>query len=103
MNKLYLLLGVSALLIMVSCKETAKETELETVPFELKHREIDKENIAMTIKYQCPMDCEKGKTYLKEGICPVCKMDLIKIQEEATQIEQIDENHKDVNHSSEEH
>jgi hypothetical protein len=26
--------------------------------------------------YQCPMDCEKGKTYDKPGSCPVCKMDL---------------------------
>lgn len=26
--------------------------------------------------YQCPMDCEKGKTYDEEGSCPICKMDL---------------------------
>ena len=26
--------------------------------------------------YQCPMDCEKGKTYDKPGQCPVCGMDL---------------------------
>jgi len=26
--------------------------------------------------YQCPMDCEHGKTYPTKGICPVCKMDL---------------------------
>jgi hypothetical protein len=26
--------------------------------------------------YQCPMDCEKGKTYEEPGKCPVCKMDL---------------------------
>jgi hypothetical protein len=29
--------------------------------------------------YQCPMDCEDGKTYEKEGNCPVCKMDLKKV------------------------
>jgi len=29
-----------------------------------------------SVEYQCPMDCEKGKTYDKEGSCPVCKMDL---------------------------
>lgn len=28
--------------------------------------------------YQCPMDCEKGKTYDKPGQCPVCGMDLEK-------------------------
>lgn len=26
--------------------------------------------------YQCPMDCEYGKTYENVGSCPVCKMDL---------------------------
>lgn len=26
--------------------------------------------------YQCPMDCEKGKTYEQAGKCPVCGMDL---------------------------
>ena len=26
--------------------------------------------------YQCPMDCEKGKTYDKPGECPVCGMPL---------------------------
>jgi hypothetical protein len=28
--------------------------------------------------YQCPMDCEKGKTYEQPGKCPVCEMDLEK-------------------------
>ena len=27
-------------------------------------------------QYQCPMDCEAGKTYDAEGKCPECKMDL---------------------------
>jgi hypothetical protein len=27
--------------------------------------------------YQCPMDCEGGKTYHEAGKCPVCKMDLM--------------------------
>ena len=29
--------------------------------------------------YQCPMKCEANKTYHKEGSCPVCKMDLKRI------------------------
>ncbi|MDP6922686.1 MAG: heavy metal-binding domain-containing protein, partial [Lutibacter sp.] len=28
------------------------------------------------VTYQCPMDCEEGKTYDEAGSCPVCKMDL---------------------------
>ena len=31
-----------------------------------------------TSVYQCPMDCEHGKTYDKPGKCPVCEMDLEK-------------------------
>jgi len=27
-------------------------------------------------QYRCPMNCEKGKTYDKEGTCPVCGMQL---------------------------
>jgi PBP1b-binding outer membrane lipoprotein LpoB len=28
------------------------------------------------VLYQCPMDCEHGKTYDTPGKCPVCEMDL---------------------------
>lgn len=28
------------------------------------------------IPFQCPMDCEVGKTYTEPGSCPVCNMDL---------------------------
>lgn len=30
--------------------------------------------------YKCPMDCEKGKVYHEEGKCPVCGMDLAKVE-----------------------
>jgi len=30
--------------------------------------------------YQCPMKCEGDKTYEEEGSCPVCKMDLKKVE-----------------------
>lgn len=30
-------------------------------------------------KYQCPMKCEKEKTYDKVGKCPLCEMTLIGI------------------------
>lgn len=33
--------------------------------------------------YSCPMDCEDGKVYEEEGVCPVCKMDLVEAEEEA--------------------
>ena len=36
--------------------------------------------------YQCPMDCEKGKTYSENSGCPVCKMDLQIIDESSKRI-----------------
>lgn len=35
--------------------------------------------------YQCPMDCESGKTYAENSGCPICKMDL-QIQDENTKV-----------------
>ena len=37
-----------------------------------------KDTTKIAALYQCPMDCEKGKTYDKPGICPKCKMELKK-------------------------
>tara|TARA_R110000868_G_scaffold146835_1_gene367861 strand:+ start:807 stop:1022 length:216 start_codon:yes stop_codon:yes gene_type:complete len=34
---------------------------------------------AIVAEYSCPMKCEKDKTYALEGKCPVCEMDLKKI------------------------
>lgn len=54
-------------LTAISCKGEHKENN--------EHKEM-----AMKDSYQCPMDCEKGKTYDKEGQCPVCEMDLKKME-----------------------
>jgi len=51
-------------LFTVSCKEN-KEPKTEEVAG----------------VYQCPMDCENGKTYTHSGSCPVCKMDLKAVEE----------------------
>ena len=57
---------------VTSCKKD--KTEVKT---ELKKdaNASDQKDIAMHV-YQCPMDCEKGKSYTKPGNCPVCKMEL---------------------------
>jgi hypothetical protein len=34
---------------------------------------------AIVAEFSCPMKCEKDKTYAHEGKCPVCEMDLKKI------------------------
>jgi Heavy metal binding domain len=37
-------------------------------------------------KYQCPMDCEKGKQYEQAGACPVCKMDLVAVPKDSSAV-----------------
>ncbi|MDX1278254.1 SCO family protein [Oceanihabitans sediminis] len=43
-----------------------------------------KSDAALAI-YQCPMLCEGDKTYIEEGSCPVCKMDLKLVEEQASE------------------
>lgn len=71
-------LSISA--VFISCKEEKKETSTETEMNE--NLAADKADIAMNDAYQCPMDCEHGKTYDEEGKCPVCKMGLKKVEKE---------------------
>lgn len=63
----------SVSLAFIACKSEKKEVKKEKVVVEEKT-----EKVALKEVYQCPMDCEKGKTYEKEGNCPVCKMKLRK-------------------------
>lgn len=62
--------------LFTACKETKKEEAKEEVTIErYDNHDHSKEEMAANI-YQCPMDCEKGKTYDAAGSCPVCEMDL---------------------------
>lgn len=56
---------VFSLFVFTSCAEKKSEKKLEKV-----------EETVAAVEYQCPMDCEDGKTYHEAGSCPVCKMDL---------------------------
>jgi len=49
---------------LTSCKSEKKDTK------QTNSKEV------VTQLYQCPMDCEKGKSYTEKGSCPVCKMSL---------------------------
>lgn len=65
MNKLkmFLVLAVAILGFTSADAQTTK-----------KKSKTKKESIAM--QYQCPMKCEGDKTYLKNGKCPVCNMQM---------------------------
>lgn len=54
LNNLFLLL----ILFVISCSQSAKDSHED--------------------HYVCPMRCEGSKTYEQAGICPVCKMELVK-------------------------
>ena len=54
-----------------SCKVENKKVKKEQVSSD-KKQDVEK------VKYQCPMKCEKEKTYDKEGKCPICEMKLRK-------------------------
>jgi len=58
--------------LFVSCSEN---TEVETTVTEDSHAGHDH-----SIAYQCPMDCENGKTYEENGKCPVCNMKLTELE-----------------------
>lgn len=74
MKKLFLLIAFCLFtLFSTSCKS---EPKAETI----------KEAVIGTdqVRYICPMDCEKGKTYTDAGLCPVCKMELVAMNDSET-------------------
>ncbi len=59
--------------VFTACKENKKaEDKVESH----ESHEHDTDELASKQVYQCETDCEKGKTYDKEGNCPVCKSKL---------------------------
>lgn len=66
MNKKIILFCTVLICVLAACNHSGK-TESKT----------NDSNKTVAV-YQCPMDCEHGKTYDKPGKCPVCEMDLEK-------------------------
>lgn len=61
---------ITVVIFMTSCGSKTSESKKEnTTTGESVH-----------IMYQCPMKCEGEKMYDKPGSCPVCKMDLEKVE-----------------------
>jgi transcription initiation factor IIE alpha subunit len=83
--------------VVTSCNESKKQEAQEEVQKEVKEsveKEVEatehehSDEMAMAT-YQCEMKCEGDKTYDKPGKCPVCKMDLKKVEKDG------DEGHDD--------
>lgn len=56
----YILIFLFSIALLSSCKKENNNTNVAAV-------------------YECPMHCEKDKTYTDSGSCPVCKMDLVQV------------------------
>lgn len=61
-----------SLFLVSSCAEKKSEEKQEVKEVKETKKEVSSSEVA----YQCPMDCEDGKTYHEAGSCPTCKMDL---------------------------
>ncbi len=79
MKKLILMVAVVALVsfTVTSCKkDKAEDVKSETEVVDTVKEEAQEVLASNNVLHQCPMDCEKGKSYTEPGKCPVCKMDL---------------------------
>jgi len=59
-----------------SCKDKEHKHSEKTHIHDNAEEGSNEKELASNSLYQCPMNCEKGKSYIKEGSCPVCKMNL---------------------------
>ena len=82
MKKLILIMivALSVNTLFVACKDN-KEAHNEEHNSKSEHAS-EKADLALNNLYQCPMNCEDGKTYDEAGHCPVCAMDLKKVEGE---------------------
>jgi hypothetical protein len=105
MKNIILLVSVLFVITLTSCKEEHKHSgethEHNKESLEHKSHDTNEHNeIAMVDKYQCPMDCKKGKTLDEEGQCSVCKMTLKKVHDESVEGHDNDADHEE-DHDSE--
>lgn len=107
MKKVILMFTIVFAIVLTSCKNDHKhgadthEHETENTE-EHKSHDSEKGDMAMADKYQCPMDCEKGKTFDKDGKCSVCEMDLKKVEHKEGEDHDNDESHEK-GHNNDEH
>ena len=94
-------IALSVAMFSTSCKDgvnkatDASTTEVVSDKSEAVSTEAKEIEAAV---YQCPMDCEDGKTYNKPGNCPVCNMEIKQVKSEAsTESKEVDE-HAGHNH-----
>ncbi len=99
-KKTILLLAFAATALGASSCNKKEQTEITTG----QEKHDPKNGKADNLAYECPMDCEEGKTYEMQGTCPVCKMVLIEVKAESHQgYDHSEEENDKVNHEAHSH
>ena len=94
MKKVFLMVAMVALvsLTATSCKkDKAEDVKSEIEVVDEAKQEAQEVLASNDVLHQCPMDCEKGKSYMEAGKCPVCKMDLKEKKVDVEEDEEEDE------------
>ncbi len=95
MKKVFLMVAMVALVsfTVTSCKkDKAEDVKIENEVVDEAKQDAQEVLASNDVLHQCPMDCEKGKSYTEAGKCPVCKMDL---KEKKVDVEEDTEESKD--------
>ena len=96
----FILLTFASTLIIMSCGSGEQNTDSNVSTDTIKAAaptEIT-DMTGVTAYYECPMKCE-GKKFAEMGACPVCGMDLVKVEVAADP----EENHEHEHDSTHEH
>lgn len=64
---------IASLFAIVSCGEKKENNDAAAA----EETSVTTEKEVAHAHYQCPMKCEEDKMYEEAGACPVCKMDLV--------------------------
>ncbi|OFX19783.1 MAG: hypothetical protein A2033_18430 [Bacteroidetes bacterium GWA2_31_9] len=71
MKNLFIICALSFAIFSIQSCSTETKKEVST--------EVTTEKSEAVANYECPMKCE-GKKFTEPGICPVCEMDLEKVE-----------------------
>jgi hypothetical protein len=73
----FLLLAISIMIFACNNQETKEEEQQHEVVTDTTLKSSAQDTL---VAYQCPMKCEGEKTYSEQGKCPLCEMELVKVE-----------------------
>lgn len=82
MKNVALIILFGAAIALASCSDAKKNAAGQEDHAAHQHQAAATDTTAVAAAYICPMKCE-GSASDKPGKCPVCKMDLVAVEDEA--------------------